>query len=126
MTQDMPRTAGWFGAFLLLFGLATYWASDQASPTALIPSVFGAVLSGLSLACRWTESSKHPMHAAAAVALLGFLGSATGLVDGAKLLAGQSVELPLAAVSKSVMAVATAAFVALCAASFRQARREGQ
>ncbi len=118
----MPKLSGWFGAGLVAFGIATYLGSGQASMTALIPAAFGAVLAGLSAACRWTGSPKHPMHAAAVVALLGFAGSASGLPDGLRLLAGETVELPLAAASRSIMALALGAFVGLCAVSFRQAR----
>lgn len=103
-----------------------YFASGQSSMTALIPTVFGVALGGLSLACRWTSSPKHPMHAAAIVALLGFAGSASGLPDGLRLLAGQAVELPLAAASRSVMALVLGVFVALCVVSFRQARQAKQ
>lgn len=126
MNPDMPKLSCWFGAGLAAFGIAMYLASGQSSLTALIPSAFGAVLMGLALACRLTRSPKHPMHAAAIVALVGFAGSASGLPGGLKLLAGQEVELPLAAASRSVMALALGAFVALCFVSFRQARKSGQ
>ena len=123
MNLDMPKISGWFGAGLAAFGIAMYIASGQSSMTALIPSAFGVVLAGLSLLCRCTSSPKHPMHAAAAVALVGFAGSANGLPGGLSLLAGQTVELPLAAASKSVMALALGVFLGLCVISFRQARK---
>ena len=69
-----------------------------------------------------SASSKHPMHAAASVALLGFLGSANGLAGVFGTLAGNSAELSMADVAKSLMALILALFIALCVVSFRRAR----
>ena len=62
------------------------------------------------------------MHAAAAVGLLGLLGTARGLGGFFTLLAGGSVELPLAAIANGVMAAITASYLWLCVKSFREAR----
>ena len=126
MTLDMPRLATVFGLGLVAIGIGTYFASGQSSYTALIPAAFGLVLSALGVLAKHTSSSKHSMHAAAMVALLGFVGSANGLPDMVRLALGETVELPLAATSKSLMAIAMAAFLGLCIRSFRQARKAMQ
>ena len=126
MTLDMPRISVGFGFGLVVLGAGSYFASGQASPTALIPAGFGIVLAALGLIARNASATKHAMHAAAVVALAGFAGSANGLPDLLKLLAGGELEHPLASLAKSVMALALAAFLGLCVQSFRQARRARQ
>ena len=62
------------------------------------------------------------MHAAAAVALLGFLPSVPGLLGIPDLLAGQAAR-PAAVVLRSVMAVLCLAFLVAAVRSFVLARR---
>lgn len=124
--MDMPTRTQYFGWALLGLGFGGYFVSEQASVTALIPAAFGLALVLLGFAGAKTASSKHPMHAAAALALLGFVGSAGGLLDLLALATGGDVERPLAALSRSAMAVLLATFVALCVRSFRQARAQSK
>lgn len=126
MTLDMPRISAGVGTSLLILGVGAYFASGQASPTALIPAPFGIALVALGLIARKASSTKHAMHAAAVLALVGFAGSANGLPDLFRLLAGGAVERPLAAVAKSLMALVLASFLVLCIQSFRQARKARQ
>lgn len=119
---NMPRLASGFGISLLALGFGAYIASDRSSLTALIPAAFGLALLLLGLLAKRPAATKHAMHAAAAIALLGFLGSADGIVGVVRMFAGGSVERPLAVASKGVMAVDLAAFLWLCIVSFRQAR----
>lgn len=123
MKFDMPRLAGFFGLFLVALGLGAYYFSGQASLTALIPVPFGIALAVLAWVARRTGSPKHPIHAAAVLALLGFFGSANGIPEVVRLLAGDEIENPLAVLTKTLMAVAMAAFLVCCIQSFRQARR---
>ena len=126
MTLDMPRLATVFGLGLVAIGIGTYFASGQSSYTALIPAAFGLALLALGVLAKRSRSTKHAMHAAAMVALLGFVGSANGLPAMVRLALGEAVELPLAVVSKSLMAIAMAIFLGLCIRSFRQARKAMQ
>lgn len=119
---NMPGLSVGFGISLLALGIGVYLASGRSSLTALIPAAFGLVLVVLGLAGKRPPATKHAMHAAAVVALLGFFGSADGIVGLARMAAGETVELPLAVASKGVMAVDLAAFLWLCVKSFRQAR----
>jgi len=92
----------------------------------LIPAAFGILLVALGLIARKASATKHAMHAAAVLALVGFAGSVNGLPDLLKLLAGGELEHPLAGVAKSLMALALATFLGLCVQSFRQARKARQ
>ena len=119
---NMPGLSAGFGVSLLALGVGVYLASGGSSLTALIPAAFGLALLVLGLLAKRPSATKHAMHAAAVIALLGFLGSADGIVGLARMAAGRSVELPLAVAAKGVMAVDLAAFLWLCVKSFRQAR----
>ena len=95
------------------------------SPTALIPAGFGVVLAALGFLARDAGGRKLVMHIAVTVGLLGFLGSVTGIVKVARMLAGQPVERPVAAIAQAIMAALTGVFVGLCVKSFIDARRSG-
>ena len=122
----MPNTAILFGVLLILLGFAGWAGSGMESPTALIPAVFGLLLCIAGALARKESRRKHAMHAAAMIGLLGFLGSASGLAELPALLGGGEVARPAATASKSVMAILSAIFVALCVRSFVQARRARQ
>ena len=122
----MANTAMLFGALLILLGAAGYVGSGMESPTALIPSVFGVLLLIAGAIARNEARRKHAMHGAAMVGLLGFLGSASGLLELPALLSGGEVARPMAVASRSAMAVLSLVFVALCVRSFIAARRSGK
>jgi membrane associated rhomboid family serine protease len=112
-----------FGAVLILLGLVGYFGSGMASPTALIPAAFGVLLSIFGVLARDEKRRKMAMHVAVVVGLLGFLGTVPGLGSLPILLYGGPVERPGAVISKSIMAVLTGVYVALCVKSFVDARR---
>ena len=95
----MPRITIGYGIALILLGVGMYFVRGQSSLTALIPAAFGVVLAILGVVGKRPAATKHAMHAAAAVGLLGLLGTARGLGGFFTLLAGGSVELPLAAIA---------------------------
>ena len=119
---NMPGLSVGFGISLLALGIGVYVASGRSSLTALIPAAFGVVLVVLGLVAKRPAATKHAMHAAAVVALLGFIGSADGIVGLVQMIGGGTVERPLAVAGKAVMAVDLAIFLWLCVKSFRQAR----
>lgn len=123
MTHDMPRLAVSIGASLIVLGVAMYFLSGRVSLTALIPVPFGAALVTLGWVAKRSASTKHPMHGAAVVALVGIAGSWNGVPQAARLLLGDEVANPLAAGAKTVMAALLAVFLAYCIHSFRQARK---
>lgn len=126
MQYTMPGLAVGFGAGLTALGFGSYFASGQTSLTALIPALFGIVLIALGLLARRLATTKHAMHAAALVALIGIAGSWQGIPDSVRILAGAEVSNPLAAWSKALMALGMAVFLAFCVGSFRQARKARQ
>ena len=66
------------------------------------------------------------MHAAVLLALVGFLGSARGLLSLPALLSGAELVRPAAVAAQSITAVLCAVFVGLAVNSFIQARRADQ
>ena len=108
------------GALLVLTGIGGYAAFQ--SPTALIPVVFGVLLAACGLVARKEHLRRHAMHAAAAVALLGFLPSVPGLFGIPDLLAGEAAR-PAAVVLRSVMAILCLGFLVVAVRSFVAARR---
>jgi hypothetical protein len=108
------------GVLLVLTGIGGYAAFH--SPTALIPVAFGVLLAACGLVARKEHLRRHALHAAAAVALLGFLPSVPGLLGIPDLLAGEAAR-PAAVVLRSVMAILCLAFLVVAVRSFVAARR---
>lgn len=119
----MANVTIWFGAALMVLGIVGYVGSGAASPTALIPTVVGAILAALGAAGRREDRRALTMHVAAVVALLGFLGSAMGLVSLPDLLTGEDLDRPWAVGVQSVMALVLAVYLVLSIRSFIAARR---
>jgi hypothetical protein len=120
----MSSTAIICGVFLILIGLVGYGYGlniGHASPTALIPIGFGAVLAILGLIGRVNESlRKHLMHVAVIVALLGLIGAVYSLFRN-----GMPTELLGAGpLSQIAMALVCLLFVVLAVRSFIEARRD--
>jgi hypothetical protein len=111
-----------FGVVLIVLGVAGYFGSGAVSVTALIPAIFGVVLAALGVVARNEAMRKHAMHGAVLVGLLGFLGSARGLLRLPALMSGGEVARPAAVIAQSVMAILMLLFVALCVRSFINAR----
>ncbi len=119
----MPHLTIIFGYILVALGIVGYLMADGASKTALIPTYFGfplVILGRLALSPRFR---KHSMHGAVVIALLGFLGSARGLMKLPALLSGGEVERPLAVGVQSAMAVICLVYIVLAVQSFIAARR---
>lgn len=123
MTLNMSRLTVGFGISLVLIGLTFYLVSGRSSMTALIPAVFGIVLVLLGIVAERATSPKHAMHMAAVVALLGIVGSLDGFPAFFRMLGGDSVERPLAAAAKVVMALDLATYLGYSIRSFVAARR---
>lgn len=118
----MAGTTIAFGVVLIVLGVAGYLGSGAASVTALIPAIFGVVLAALGVLARNEAMRKHAMHGAVLIGLLGFLGSARGLMQLPAVLSGGDVARPTAVIAQSVMALLMLLFVGLCVRSFINAR----
>jgi ABC-type Na+ efflux pump permease subunit len=97
----------------------------MASPTALIPAVFGILLVLLGMVARNPARRKMAMHIAVIVGIVGFFGSVRGLGATALMLTGQPAARPAAAISQAIMALLTLWFTVMCVRSFINARRAG-
>lgn len=110
------------GTLLILLGAVGYFGTGASHPTALIPAAFGAVFVALGFAARGERLRMHLMHVAVILAVLGFLGTARGLVNLPALAAGEA-ERPAAVASQATMALACLLYVVLAVKSFIDARR---
>lgn len=119
----MPQKAMTAGGILVLLALAGYLASGAESLTALIPAAIGVILGGLGFGARKEPWRKHLMHAAAGVALLGLLGTASGVFKAVSVLFGATLERPLAVASQTATAVVCAWFLVAAIRSFIAARK---
>lgn len=118
-----PITVG-FGLILIVLGAGFYVGTGSSSMTALIPSFVGSVFVLLGALGFKEGLRKHVMHAAAALALIGFVGTAAmGFPKLFKHLSGGEVERPAAAIEQSLMSLLCLVFVILCVRSFIAARR---
>lgn len=105
------------GAVLIVVGVVAYVATGAASVTALAPAVLGLPILLLGLLAGRESLHRHAIHAALVVALLGVLAGLPMVID---LLTG---EVGAAEVTAAVMALVSAAYVALGVRSFVAARR---
>jgi hypothetical protein len=113
----------WVGVMLIVLGVAGYVLTDMVSATALIPAFFGVVLAILGAVGKAPERRRTAMHIAMVVALLGILGSISGLPGLFTMLTGGTIARPAAAVSRSLMALLLIVYLGLGIRSFIQARR---
>jgi len=118
----VPSTTIALGVALIIVGLAGYFLTGGVSKTALIPAAFGLVIAFSGLMARDDRKRKHAMHAAIAVALLGFLGSVRGLLQIGSVFDGTAAR-PAAVVAQTIMAVLTLGYIVIAVRSFVQARR---
>ena len=118
----MARTTIFFGVALIVLGIGGYVGTAAVSITALIPACFGGAFTLLGWLALNDDYRKHAMHAAAALGLIGFLGTASGLIGLVRLFSGGEVARPAAVVARALMAILTAVFVGLCVKSFVDAR----
>ncbi|MGH7177112.1 MAG: hypothetical protein ACREJC_07025 [Tepidisphaeraceae bacterium] len=119
----MPILTMGLGAALVILGVVGFVLTGAAHYTALIPAAAGAIFEVLGIVAMRPSARKHAMHAAAALAVLGFIATVSGVAPAARYLAGATVERAPAAVSKAIMSILCLVFVILCVRSFVVARR---
>lgn len=119
----MPTTSIICGTLLVLIGIIGYaygLSVGGGSLTALIPVPFGLLLIAFGIASNAKENlRKHMMHAAAVVALLGFLATAGRLLSKIG-----SLTLSPAVLSTAAMALICLVFLIFAIRSFIAARRD--
>lgn len=123
----MPNLALLFGTLLFALGPIFYFLNEPGnrSLTALIPVPIGLLIIGAGLAARHPARRKAAMHVAAALGLLGLLGSLMGARHWPAIFSGNIASLarPLAAVEQLLMFLICTTFLILCVRSFIAARR---
>jgi hypothetical protein len=125
MERSMANNTLRFGTVLVALGVAGYLLSGLASVTALIPAFFGILFLGLGLAARRERMRKPALWIALVLAFLGLFGSAAGIPEAFRLVAGGTVERPIAAVVQTGMALACTGYVALFIRDYFAARARG-
>jgi hypothetical protein len=121
----MPNTAIAFGGVLCAIGLWGYFGAEpeRQSVTALIPFFFGDALILCGVLAYNAAWRKHAMHAAAAIALLGFLAAAGRGIPKLGQAISDDPTLHRAPRLILLMALVCLVFVAICVWSFISARR---
>jgi hypothetical protein len=113
----MTKIALGYGIALIALGLWGYFGTGTQSPTALIPAAFGIVAVILGLLAAKPGLTKHAMHGAAVLGLLGVI------LPVGRLLSKGKVTWSPAVISQTILAVLSLVFVALCVKSFVDVRR---
>lgn len=112
-----------FGILFIILGVGGFVLTGSEHKTALIPAALGIGLVICGVLARKDKMRKHAMHAASALGLLGILGPIPGVIKYVKMLSGETIERPQAAMAQTLMCVMSIIFVALCVRSFIAARR---
>jgi multisubunit Na+/H+ antiporter MnhF subunit len=121
----MAKTTICLGVVLILLGILGFVSTGSHAPTALIPSIFGLILSVLGLFALTDDAKKRMlyMHIAVTIGLLGFLGTAKSIIDYIQMVRGRQFPHPVAVEEKAAMAGVLLFFVLFCVRSFVAARR---
>ncbi len=114
-----------FAVVFIALGLVGFISTGSAHYTALIPAVLGLLLGIFGVLSLSPDAGRRKlfMHINVTLGLLGFLGTAMGLIQWFQMLAGAATKNPPATESKAAMAILCLIYVALCVRSFIAARR---
>ena len=112
-----------FAVAFIALGLVGFISTGSVHYTALIPAGLGLLLGIFGVLSFNPNRRKLFMHINVTLGLLGFLGTAMGLVQWFLMLAGTTVKHPPAVESKAIMALLCLIYVALCVRSFIAARK---
>ncbi|MAB26156.1 MAG: hypothetical protein CL580_00600 [Alteromonadaceae bacterium] len=104
---------------LIILGLLSWILTGRSSATALIPSGFGMTLALAGAVATVERHRKHALHLAAAIAVLGIVGSLQRALP--TTISGE--ELRVATASQLLMAAFLSCFLVLLIRSFILARR---
>jgi hypothetical protein len=120
----MAKLTIFYALLLIALGVGGYFASGQASVTALIPSFIGVpiLICGL-IANANPASRKLTMHIAVFFAIIAIAGGSRGIPGFIDVLTGEEVERPQAAIAQGVLVILSAIYVTLGIKSFTAARK---
>jgi hypothetical protein len=114
-----------FAALLLILGVLGFVATGSTHYTALIPALLGLLLGIFGALALSPDAGRRKlfMHINVTLALLGFLGTAMGLIEWFRMMGGAAVKNVQATESKASMAMLCLIYVFLCVRSFIAARK---
>ena len=120
----MVKITTWTGISLIILGIIGFLITGSQSFTALIPSVFGILIFICALIAGNEIRRKLAMHIAQVLALLGFLGSVSGLAKLIMYVFGTGVlERPSAVIAQTIMALICLIYLILGIRTFINARK---
>ncbi|MCS7064529.1 MAG: hypothetical protein NZM04_10935 [Methylacidiphilales bacterium] len=119
----MAKLSIFFGLLLIATGLVGQYLLESRSTSALIPTIPGVLLLILgALAMKFTDMSKHFMHASAVISSLGSLVLFMAVPKLPDLISG-TAQRPNAIIMQLIMGLLCLIFLILCIRSFRRARQ---
>lgn len=120
----MALTTLLYGIVITSLGIIGYFATGQASKTALIPCVFGLPVIALAITA-WFQprANKQISIASLIIALLAFGGTARGFGDLVIMLTGGEVARPAATIVQSIMAIVSLIYVLISGISLIKGKR---
>ncbi len=120
----MVKITFWTGIALIVLGVFGFLITGSQSFTALIPTIFGLLVLLCAMIARNENRRKIAMHVAQVIALLGFLGSVSGLLKLLMYAFGSGVlERPSAVYAQSIMAFICLIYLILGIRTFVNARK---
>lgn len=119
----MPKVTIGLGIVLIVMGVASWLLTGMTSITALIPAFFGVVFLLLGTLAREEKRRKLNMHISVIIALIGFFGSFSGIINLFKLFSGGEVARPVAVIMQALMALLLLTYLVMAIKSFIDARR---
>lgn len=122
----MAKLSITYGVIFILMGLVSYFGISSESITALIPAFFGIPMLILGWLGISEKYRKHAMHSSAALMLIGFFGTISGLIKFFKMMSGEQMERPAAVTVQAIMAVMCLVFLVFAIKSFIDVRRNRQ
>ena len=120
----MTQTTIGLGIILIVLGLIGFFATGSQSVTALIPSFFGIVFLILGVVARKESARKMVMHIAMVIALLGLIGTFSGLIKFFALITGGEVTRPAAVIAQTIMALLLIFYLVSGIKTFIDARKK--
>ena len=120
----MTQTTIGLGIILIVLGLIGFFVTGMQSVTALIPTFFGLVFLVLGFIARKESARKMALHIAMVIALLGLIGTFSGLIKFFALITGGEIARPAAVIAQTIMALLLIFYLVSGIKTFIDARKK--